>query len=95
MILPLFSEVINKDVKIPHWDEHPFRESELKVRTSGLTSACLVTHLPVLCTVLCTFHVCVCVQMKIEIVPVKDIRNMSVTWPIPDLHPYYKSSVRN
>lgn len=26
------------------------------------------------------------------VVPVKDLRSMSVTWPIPDLHPHYKSS---
>lgn len=28
------------------------------------------------------------------IVPVKDIRNMNITFPIPDLRPYYKTSVR-
>ena len=34
-------------------------------------------------------------QMRLQasIVPVKDIRRLKVTWPIPDLHKHYKSSV--
>lgn len=32
-------------------------------------------------------------QTRGLIVPVKDIRNMTVTWPIPDLMPYYRSNV--
>lgn len=28
------------------------------------------------------------------VTPVKDIRNLSVTWSIPDLQPYYKTNVR-
>lgn len=27
------------------------------------------------------------------VVPVKDIRNLYVTFPIPDLHPHYKTAV--
>ena len=27
------------------------------------------------------------------VVPVKDIRNLYITFPIPDLHPYYKTAV--
>lgn len=29
------------------------------------------------------------------VVPVKDIRNLNVTFPIPDLHPHYKTSPGN
>ncbi|XP_041369113.1 insulin-degrading enzyme-like [Gigantopelta aegis] len=31
-------------------------------------------------------------QLKITVAPVKDIRSMNVTWPIPDLDPYYSSN---
>ncbi|KAI0220840.1 Insulin-degrading enzyme [Lamellibrachia satsuma] len=33
-------------------------------------------------------------QLKLtaQVVPVKDIRNLSVMWPIPDLQPYYQSN---
>ena len=34
-------------------------------------------------------------QLQAHVVPVKDIRSLSVTWPIPDLHEHYKSSVSN
>ena len=33
-------------------------------------------------------------QMKAHIVPVKDLRNMNVTFPIPDLQSQYKCNVR-
>jgi insulysin len=32
-------------------------------------------------------------QMKGYIVPVKDVRNLNITFPIPDLHEYYKAGV--
>jgi secreted Zn-dependent insulinase-like peptidase len=32
-------------------------------------------------------------QMKGFIVPVKDLRNLNITFPIPDLHEYYKAGV--
>lgn len=33
-------------------------------------------------------------QLKLKgyVVPVKDVRNLNITFPIPDLHPYYKSN---
>ena len=40
--------------------------------------------------------ICVCIlflQQRGLVVPVKDIRNLSVMWPIPDQHPFYKSNV--
>ena len=33
-------------------------------------------------------------QKKLLVVPVKDIRTLSMVWPIPDLQPYYTSNVR-
>lgn len=32
-------------------------------------------------------------QMKGYIVPVKDLRNLNITFPIPDLQEYYKAGV--
>ena len=32
-------------------------------------------------------------QMKGYIVPIKDLRNLNITFPIPDLHEYYKAGV--
>lgn len=32
------------------------------------------------------------VKICLKAVPIKDLRNLSVTWPIPDLHEFYKSS---
>ncbi|ELU09335.1 hypothetical protein CAPTEDRAFT_155510 [Capitella teleta] len=32
------------------------------------------------------------VKMKANVVPVKDIRSLNVTWPIPDLTPHYKAN---
>jgi len=31
--------------------------------------------------------------MKFTAVPIKDVRSLSITWPIPDLHPFYKVNV--
>lgn len=33
------------------------------------------------------------VKVKGFIVPVKDLRNLNITFPIPDLHEYYKAGV--
>ncbi|XP_064631223.1 insulin-degrading enzyme-like isoform X2 [Lineus longissimus] len=30
-------------------------------------------------------------KLKANIVPVKDIRNLNITWPLPDMHKHYKS----
>ena len=34
-------------------------------------------------------------QLKVKgfIVPVKDLRNLNITFPIPDLHEYYRAGV--
>jgi insulysin len=32
-------------------------------------------------------------QMKGYIIPIKDLRNLNITFPIPDLHEYYKAGV--
>lgn len=60
MVVPLFEKVVNKNVAIPEWLDHP----------------------------------CGCDQVKRKIcaVPVKDIRNLVITWPIPDLQSYYTSN---
>lgn len=55
----LFSNVKNKHVQVPHWDEHPFGPEQVKV--------------------------------KGFVVPVKDLRTLNITFPIPDLHEYYKA----
>jgi len=31
--------------------------------------------------------------MKFSIVPIKDVRSLSIIWPIPDLQPFYKVNV--
>ena len=33
------------------------------------------------------------IQCLVSVAPIKDLRNLNVVWPIPDLHPYYKSNV--
>ncbi|CAI9736365.1 insulin-degrading enzyme-like [Octopus vulgaris] len=60
MVLPLFDKVVNKNVEIPVWNEHP----------------------------------CGCEQVKTRVitVPVKDLRNLAIVWPIPDIQAYYKSN---
>lgn len=32
-------------------------------------------------------------QVKGFIVPIKDLRNLTITFPLPDLHEYYKAGV--
>ncbi|ESO09969.1 hypothetical protein HELRODRAFT_109371 [Helobdella robusta] len=31
-------------------------------------------------------------QTKLTVVPIMDVRSLNITWPTPDLHPYYKSN---
>ncbi|XP_041476883.1 insulin-degrading enzyme-like isoform X1 [Lytechinus variegatus] len=59
IVLQLFSNVENKNVRISEWLEHPYGKDQLKV--------------------------------KFEVVPVKDLRQLNVSFPIPDLQEHYKS----
>ncbi|XP_044737581.1 insulin-degrading enzyme [Chrysoperla carnea] len=63
MVVRLFSDIKNKDVTSPRWDDHPFTDDYLKLFA--------------------------------KIVPIKDVRNLNITFPIPDLHEYYKSGPGN
>lgn len=38
LTVPLFSNVVNKNVDIPEWKEHPFNSDNLKVRIICLRS---------------------------------------------------------
>ncbi|XP_039264342.2 insulin-degrading enzyme-like [Styela clava] len=58
--MDLFSSVVNKDVKVPVYQESPYRKEDMEKRCNS--------------------------------VPVKDIRNLIVTFPIPDLQEYYDSN---
>ncbi|KAL4232280.1 hypothetical protein ACF0H5_009851 [Mactra antiquata] len=60
MVVPLFSGVENKNIKIMEWKDHPFGPQELQ-------KICYIN-------------------------PVKDIRNLALSWSIPDLHDYYKTN---
>jgi insulysin len=60
MVVNLFEGVVNKDVTVPTWPEHPYRVSE----TGGS-----ITYTT----------------------PVKDLRQLNITFPIPDLREHYKS----
>uniref|UniRef100_A0A1L8DTM9 Insulin-degrading enzyme n=2 Tax=Nyssomyia neivai TaxID=330878 RepID=A0A1L8DTM9_9DIPT len=60
MVTSKFSQVINKNVTAPSWNESPYTDNETGVR--------------------------VCV------VPVKDTRSLTITFPCPDLEEHYKSS---
>jgi len=59
MVLQRFSDVADKNVKVPEWLEPPFSPEQCGT----------ITH----------------------VVPVKDIRNLHITWGIPDLTEHYKS----
>ncbi|XP_074640666.1 insulin-degrading enzyme-like [Tubulanus polymorphus] len=59
LVVKLFADVKNKNVKVPEWLEHPYGPDQCKLKAS--------------------------------VVPIKDVRNMNITWPIPDVHPHYKS----
>ena len=61
IVVRLFRDVPNKQVKVPHWTEVPFKEEHLR--------------------------------MQLKVVPVSDIRSLSIIWTIPDLFPFYKTKV--
>lgn len=61
MIIPRFSEIVNKNVESPKWTEHPFLPEYYGT--------------------------------KILVVPVKDSRTLTLTFPTDDLDQYYKASV--
>lgn len=61
MIIPRFSEIINKDVVSPKWPNHPV----------------LPEHY----------------ATKVSIVPIKDSRTLSLTFPTGDLDQFYKAGV--
>lgn len=60
MIVQMFANVENKNVKAPEWTEHPFNEEHFK----------------------CKWYA----------VPIKDVRNLNITFPIPDLHEHFRSA---
>ncbi|KAJ8667813.1 hypothetical protein QAD02_009476 [Eretmocerus hayati] len=59
MILEMFSDVENKNIEAPKWNEHPFTDEHF--------------------------------QTKWYIVPIKDLRNLNITFPIPDWHEHFRS----
>ena len=61
IIVEKFSDVINKEVEIPHYCEGPY----------------LAEHL----------------QVRVDVVPVKDVRRMTLRFPIPDFQLYYATNV--
>lgn len=61
MVIPRFSEIVNKDVVSPRWTNHPF----------------LPEHY----------------ATKVSIVPVKDSRTLTLTFPTGDMDQYYKAGV--
>ncbi|KAK9703223.1 Insulinase (Peptidase family M16) [Popillia japonica] len=63
IVIELFSEVENKNVEAPRWNDYPFGKEQLKT---------------------CTY-----------MVPIKDLRNLHVIFPSPDLLEYYKSQPGN
>ncbi|KAG8188554.1 hypothetical protein JTE90_007162 [Oedothorax gibbosus] len=60
IVVPLFSSVINKNVKMPEWKDHPFDSNHLR--------------------------------LKGYVFPVKNIRTLVITFPIPDLNHEYRSN---
>ncbi|KAM0735141.1 Insulin-degrading enzyme [Formica fusca] len=60
MVVDLFCEVRNKEVEVPVWPEHPFKDEHFRT--------------------------------KWYIVPIKDMRNLDITFPLPDLQQYYRSA---
>lgn len=61
MVIPRFSEIVNKNVVSPRWTNHPF----------------LPEHY----------------ATKVSIVPVKDSRTLTLTFPTGDLDQFYKAGV--
>lgn len=61
MVIQMFSDIENKNVTLPIWPEHPFKEEHF--------------------------------QNKWLIVPIKDIRSLKITFPIPDLQEHFRAEV--
>jgi len=61
MVIKLFCDVQNKEIEVPVWPEHPFKDEHFRT--------------------------------KWYIVPIKDVRNLNITFPLPDLQKYYRASV--
>ncbi|XP_039310540.1 insulin-degrading enzyme isoform X2 [Solenopsis invicta] len=60
MVVPLFCEVRNKEVEVPAWPEHPFKDEHFRNIW--------------------------------YIVPIKDTRNLDISFPLPDMQQHYQSS---
>ncbi len=56
MVLDIFARVENKDIQIPSWSDHPYKDGKT------------MTY----------------------VLPVKDIRQLNITFPIPDLREHYR-----
>ncbi|XP_011877957.1 PREDICTED: insulin-degrading enzyme isoform X2 [Vollenhovia emeryi] len=63
MVLDLFSEIKNKEINVPIWPEHPFKDEHFRTIW--------------------------------YIVPIKDTRNLDITFPLPDMQKHYRSSPAN
>ncbi|XP_071641491.1 insulin-degrading enzyme-like isoform X2 [Temnothorax longispinosus] len=60
MVVDLFCEVRNKEIEVPTWPEHPFKDEHFRTIW--------------------------------YIVPIKDTRNLDLSFPIPDMQQHYRSS---
>ncbi|XP_018404393.1 PREDICTED: insulin-degrading enzyme-like, partial [Cyphomyrmex costatus] len=60
MVVDLFCEVRNKEIEVPTWPEHPFKDEHFRTIW--------------------------------YIVPIKDIRNLSISFPLPDMRQHYRSA---
>ncbi|XP_077261361.1 insulin-degrading enzyme-like isoform X1 [Temnothorax americanus] len=60
MVVDLFCEVRNKEIQVPTWPEHPFKDEHFRTIW--------------------------------YIVPIKDTRNLDLSFPIPDMQQHYRSS---
>ncbi|XP_032591237.1 insulin-degrading enzyme isoform X1 [Drosophila grimshawi] len=63
MIIAKFSEIENKNVKVPDWPRHPYADDQY--------------------------------GQKLKIVPIKDIRSLTISFTTDDLTQYYKSGPDN
>lgn len=61
MVVEMFSDVENKEIQAPKWEEHPFKDEHFA------TKWCVV--------------------------PIKDVRNLNLTFPIPDLQEHFRAAV--
>ncbi|KAL0124001.1 hypothetical protein PUN28_006072 [Cardiocondyla obscurior] len=60
MVINFFSGVRNKEIEVPTWPEHPFKNEHFRT----------------------TWY----------IVPIKDTRNLDISFPLPDMQQHYRSS---